>query len=77
MNLSIKNAPVDLIHKLEQRARENKRSLDGEVLSILESAVVAPRASSLGPSDLLREIRKLGIATPSDSVAMIREDRDR
>ncbi len=30
----------------------------------------------LSPVDLVKEVQKLGLSSPSESVAMIREDRD-
>ena len=75
MNISIKNAPDALVEKLKARAARNHRSLQGELLTILEEAVELP--SRRDALDILREIRELGISTPATSVEMIRQDRDR
>jgi plasmid stability protein len=37
--LSIKNVPVTLHERLKKRARHNHRSLNGELLALLERAV--------------------------------------
>jgi plasmid stability protein len=42
VTLSIKNAPDDMVQRLRERARRNHRSLQGEMLSILEQVVNEP-----------------------------------
>jgi plasmid stability protein len=52
VNLSIKNVPDALAAKLRDRAERNHRSLQGEMMAILESAVSDPnigRANAGGP----------------------------
>ena len=73
-NLSIKNAPDDVVERLKLRARRHHRSLQGELMAILEEAVAAP--NSLTPDQVLSEVRRLGLSTTSEAAAMIREDRD-
>lgn len=74
MNISIKNASDDLVAKLKERARQNHRSLQGEMLTILEDAVRPRRPLTI--RDLQARVRELGISTPSESAAIIRADRD-
>ncbi|HEX4113564.1 MAG TPA: Arc family DNA-binding protein [Stellaceae bacterium] len=62
------------MQRLRERARRNHRSLQGELLAIVEDAV-APR-KMLTPSELLAEVRKFGLSTPAESVAIIRADRE-
>jgi plasmid stability protein len=50
------------------------RSMQGELMAILEEAVAAEQR--LTPEDLLREVRGLGLNTPAEAVEMIRKDRD-
>ena len=38
VTLSVKNVPADLAKRLRERAARNKRSLQGELLSILDDA---------------------------------------
>lgn len=73
-NLSIKNAPDEVVHRLKQRAARHHRSLQGELLAILEEAVREPCALTV--DQVLAEVRRLGLATPSESVTMLRADRD-
>ncbi len=74
VNLSIKNAPDEMVRRLKERAKRNHRSLQGEVMSILES-VVAPGAA-LSPAEVLAEVRRRGLQTPSEAAELIRADRD-
>jgi len=75
INLSIKNAPDEVVHRLRQRAERHHRSLQGELLAIIEEAVRPEQ--ELSPAELLAEVRRLGLHTPGDSAAIIRADRDR
>jgi plasmid stability protein len=74
VNLSIKNAPDDLVERLRERAAKHHRSLQGELLAIIEEAVRPP--ARLTPSAVLAEVCRLGLETPGDAVAIIRADRD-
>ena len=74
MNLSIKNAPDDLVRRLKARAVRHHRSLQGEALAILEAAVRDDEPLTV--DEALAEIERIGLRTPSESVAMIHEDRD-
>ena len=75
MNLSIKNAPEHVVRRLRERAARNHRSLQGELLAIVESAV--EQKAPLTPTELSAEIRKLNLPRRSEVTAMIRADRDR
>jgi plasmid stability protein len=48
-NVTIRNVPEELHAALKERARRNRRSLNEEVLALLESACQAPP----GPADEL------------------------
>jgi plasmid stability protein len=74
VNLSIKNAPEHVVERLRRRAAMNHRSLQGELLAIIEAA--AMKEQILSPIELVEEVRKLGLSSPSESADMIREDRD-
>lgn len=49
------------------------RSLQGELLAIIEAAV---QDGPLTPAEVLAEVRRLGLQTPGEAVALIRADRD-
>jgi plasmid stability protein len=74
MNLSIKNVPEDLAARVRARAARNRRSLQGELLVILEESVNEGPAQ--GPMEVLRRLRELGLRTTPKSAQWIREDRD-
>jgi plasmid stability protein len=61
VNLSIKNAPDDIVKRLKERAAKHHRSLQGELLAIIEEAVRPP--GRLTPRDVLAEVRRL-VSTP-------------
>ena len=73
LSLSIKDVPPELAQALRERAARNHRSLQGELMHILESAV-GPKA--FRARELAAVIRSLGFSTPDEATAMIREDRD-
>ena len=74
VNLSIKNVPDEIAEQLKRRAAKNHRSLQGELMSIIEAAVA--KNETLTPSELLRKIRSLELSTPAESGDMVRDDRD-
>jgi antitoxin FitA len=74
VNLSIKNVPDDLVQRLRAQATRHHRSLEGELLAIIEEAVRPGDAVSA--VEILAEVRKLGLQTPAEATAWIRADRD-
>lgn len=74
VTLSIKNAPDELVRRLKRRAAANHRSLQGELMAIIEAA--AREESLQAPADVLARVRSLGLATPAESAALIRAERD-
>jgi plasmid stability protein len=74
LNLSIKNAPEDVVKKLRDRAKRHHRSLQGELLAIIEESVRSEER--LSPEEVLEEVRRLSLHTPSESLEMIRADRN-
>jgi hypothetical protein len=73
VTLSIKTVPNHLASALRKRARLNHRSLQGELMCILENAVGGRPFQARA---LLEEVRAIGVATEGDSVQIIREARD-
>lgn len=76
-SLSIKNAPDHVLKGLRRRAERNHRSLQGELMSIITIAAVDEDTPHPTPSQIVAEFRAKDYASPDESVAMIREDRDR
>ena len=73
MDLSIKNVPKDVVERLRDRAKHNHRSLQGELLVILEEAL-SPRRLTV--DEAYRRVKALGFRTGPEAVQMVREDRD-
>ena len=74
VNLSIKNVPDYIVERLRKRAALNHRSLQGELMALLHREAGPEKLISV--SELIDHARRLGLETPSESVQMIREDRD-
>lgn len=74
VSLSIKNVPDDWVERLRERADRHHRSLQGELMSILESTLESQKRRTA--EELLQEIRNRGLSTPSEATGMIRADRD-
>mgnify|MGYP001415202346 CR=1 FL=1 len=74
VNLSIRDVPDDLAEALRARARANHRSLQGELMAMVEMHV---HARPFAARALLAEVRALGLSTSDDSAAMVREERER
>lgn len=74
VNLSIKNAPDDVVQRLRERAARNHRSLQGELMAIIEEAT-NPRHYKTA-DEIRAEARKLGLPRVNEAAALIRADRD-
>jgi antitoxin FitA len=74
VNLSIKNTPDAVVERLRARAARHHRSLQGELLAIVEAAVMEERTAT--PAELLAEVRRLGLSTPAEAAGLVRADRD-
>jgi antitoxin FitA len=72
VNLSIKNAPDDIVRALKVRAARHHRSLQGELMAIVESAAREEQAETLSPAEVLARVRAAGTRSPSDSVRIVR-----
>ena len=74
VNLSVKNVPDHVATKLRQRAKSNNRSLQGELLALLQDAVITP--NQLSPGELLQIVRDAGLRSPREATSAIRLMRD-
>ena len=72
-SLTVKNIPEVMMVLLRERAKRHHRSLQGELMLILEEAV-APTRLSL--DQLQERVKELGISTGDDSTRWVREIRD-
>jgi plasmid stability protein len=74
LNLSIKNVPDELVERLRRRAAASHRSMQGELMAMLEEALT--ERGPLTPKEVLERVREMGLETPDEAVQMIRADRD-
>lgn len=73
VNLSIKNVPEALAERLRERAKRHNRSLQGELMTILQEAV-EPRQLSI--EEARERVASLSFRTADEATRWIREDRD-
>lgn len=80
--LHVRNMPDELYNQLQQRAEAEHRSLNAEVVLLLEQSLAADKARAT-QADLLGRMRRhrqafrpADIGAP-DSVELLREDRER
>jgi hypothetical protein len=87
VSLSVKNVPAELAERLRARAERNRRSLQRELLAILEAAaderaaatigaVVLPPQDKISIEELAARARARFPKGTESSVAYIREMRD-
>ena len=74
VDLSIKRVPDKLAERLRRRAAKHHRSVQGELMAMLEERVAGEDRLTLSQAYGLA--RAAGLSTPSKSHAMIRADRD-
>ena len=74
VTLRVENVPEEVAARLEERARKSRRSLQGELLRILEKAVA--EEDRLTPGQVLEKVRSLKLKTPTESATFVRQDRD-
>lgn len=86
VNLSVKNVPDELAELLRQRAARNHRSLQRELLNILEAAVgrgtgndtaSAPARAALTIDELAEISQRLFPSGTESSVAYLRQLRNK
>ncbi len=85
VNLSIKDVPDDVAERLRQRAARNHRSLQGELMAIVEQAALEPLATAalrqpavprMSIEQIAEEARKRFPGGSPSSVDVIRKMRD-
>ena len=76
MDISIKNVPDQKVERLKLRAKRNHRSLQGELLALIDDAIDnVPRQLSV--DEIAVKVSKLGLRRRNEAAKMIRSDRDR
>lgn len=74
-SVTIRDIPRSVLDQLKARAERHRRSVQGEILAILEAAA-ADGMSRHRAADTLAYVRALGVRTPAEAANMIRADRD-
>ena len=74
VSLSIKNVPEAIVERLRDRAKRNRRSLQGELLDVVERAAQEPPI--LSARNVYERIKKLNLPKGPSSVGIIRKMRD-
>ena len=74
VTLSIKNVPDKVAQKLRERASANHRSIQGELIAILENSLQKKKAMTA--LELLQNVRRLGLKTPAEARAIMRAERN-
>ena len=72
-DISVKNVPEPVLEKLRQRARRNHRSLQGELMSIIESSI---ESKPISIEDAETMLAASGLKTGDDAALWVRELRD-
>ena len=73
-SLSIKNVPDEVVERLRARAARNRRSLQGELLDLIERA--ADEIPTISAREVYDRIRKLNLPAGKRSADIIRDMRD-
>ncbi len=73
VTLSIKKVPEKLVKRLRRKAAIHRRSLQGELMAVLEEAA---SPTHLTVDELRQAVRRFGPPVSGNSTEMIREDRD-
>ena len=76
VSLSIKDVPAETAAALRERAAQNHRSIQGELMAILEDALRPSRTRGFDPERLIRMAKSLGLRSSERSVDTIRQLRD-
>ena len=73
VDIALRDLPDSLVRRLKERAESHHRSLEGEIVALLEEVLPG---DSLTPEEVFRRVRELGLETPAESATFIRSDRD-
>lgn len=75
VNLSIKGVPDAVAEALRRQAAAHHRSLQGELMVMLEERTGA--GQPLTANALLAEVRAMKLTTPAEATEVVRKERDR
>ena len=75
INLSIKSVPEELVEEIRKNAKKNHRSMQGELMTLLEENFRKSRP--LSSDKVILNLHQMDIKTASDSTLIIRNDRNK
>ncbi len=73
VNVSVKNVPDDIVDKLRKRAKRHHRSLQGELLALMEEAA---KSTPFSVDEAEKQLNTLGLKTKDESTKWVRETRN-
>src|SRR5437762_12723226 len=78
VNLSIKNVPEETLERLKLRARRNHRSLQGELLALIDQAigVLPPERRPMSLAEVVEQGMRMSRQRGDDAPRWIGEDRN-
>ena len=76
-SILVRDLSPETVSNLKERAKRNHRSLQAELREILEREASTRRLTNLEALRIFEEIAERAGPQTSDSVDLIREDRDR
>ncbi len=79
VTLTIKNVPPEIYERIKVHAKQNHRSINGEIISILEKAVSIPPLDVQATLERAKKIRELTanyVITADEIEKMINEGRE-
>ena len=74
VTLVYQKRPDKIVGRLRSRAARNHRSLQVELVAIIEAAAVED--AGVSPAELLASVRRRGLATPVEAAGIVRAARD-
>ncbi len=77
ITLSIKNVPEEVVRIIKGQAARRHRSLQGELLTMLEEAARVETSRLLTTKEIAALAETVDFSSPNETTRMIREDRDR
>ena len=76
VSLSIKNVPDEVVERLRERATRNKRSLQCELLDVVERAADEAEVPILTLREIYERGKARGLTSKNESARIIRRMRD-
>lgn len=79
VTITIKNIPPEIYERIKARAKNNHRSINGEILSILEQAISIPPIDVRATLERTRKLREMTadyIITADEIEELINEGRE-